>query len=127
MPVEVMVNDKVPTSEIFQTAQRAEQRKAPAKWTNSFDVVVTGHVLDPASTPELRDIPADIERVVVAADDPAKPIYPEVLGSPVTVDVDGVTYNLGIIVGTDEMRHWVVVDLIGPFLAKQGAHLVTTR
>lgn len=125
MPVEIMVNDKVPTSEIFQTAQPAEQRKAPAKWTNSLGVVVTGHVLDRASTPELKDIPASIERVVVAADDPAKPIYEAVLGSPVTVDVDGVTHNLGIIIGTDETRHWVVVDLIGPFLAQQGAHLVT--
>lgn len=127
MPVEVMVNNKVPTREIFQTAQPAQQRKAPAKWTNSFGAVVTGHVLDPASTPELRDIPAGIERVVVAADDLAKPIYPEVLGSPVTVDMDSVTYNFGIIVSTDETRHWVVVDLISPFLAAQGARLVTTR
>jgi hypothetical protein len=126
MPVEILVNNKVPTSEILQTAQSAEQRKATATWTNSFGAVVTGHVLDPASTPELRDIPANVQRVVVAADDPTKPTYPEVLGSPVTVDIDRSTYNLGIIVSTDETRHWIVVDLISPFLATEGARLATT-
>lgn len=126
MPVEVTVNNKAPTSQMLQTAQPAEQRKAPATWTNSFGAVVTGHVLDPASTPELRDIPANIQRVVVAADDPSNPIYPQVLGSAVTVDVDGGTSNLGVIVSTDETRHWVVVDLISPFLAAQGARLATT-
>lgn len=126
LPVDDIVNNKVPTSEILQTAQPAQQRKAPATWTNSFGAVVTGHVLDPASTPELRDIPANIQRVVIAADDPATPTYPEVLGSPVTVDVDSVTHNLGIIVSIDETRHWVVVDLISPFLTAQGARLGTT-
>jgi hypothetical protein len=126
LPVEVTINDKAPTSEILPTAQPAQQRKAPVAWTNSFAAVVTGHVLDPASTPELRDIPPNIQRVVVAADDPSQPLYPQVLGSPVTVDVDGVTSNLGVIVSTDETRHWIVVDLISPFLAAQGAHLITT-
>jgi hypothetical protein len=125
MPVDVMVNDQTPTSETVQTAEQVEQRKAAAKWTNTFGLVVTGRVLDPASTPELKAIPAGIDRVVVAADDTTKPIYEWVRGSPATVDMDGATHNLGIIVGTDEARHWVVVDLIGPFLAKHGAHLFT--
>jgi hypothetical protein len=125
LPVDVIVNDQTPTSETVQTAEQVEQRKATAKWTNTFGLVVTGRVLDPASTPELKDIPAGIERVVVAADDPTKPIYEWVRGSPVTVDMDGVTHNLGIIVGADEAKRWVVVDLIRPFLAKQGAHLLT--
>ncbi|WP_375488483.1 hypothetical protein [uncultured Mycobacterium sp.] len=126
LPVEVTVNNAVPAREILQTAQPAEQRKAPATWINSFGAVVTGHVLDPASTPELRDMPANVERVVVVADDPSAPIYPEVMGSPVTVEMDSVTYNLGIIVSTDETRRWVVVDLIKPFLAAHGARLITT-
>jgi hypothetical protein len=127
MPVDVMVNDKMPTSEISQSARPVEQHNAPAMWTNSLGLVVTGHVLKPASTPELKDIPAGIERVVVAADDTTKPVDQWVRGSPVTVTVDGVTYNLGIIVGADETRHWVVVDLIGPFLAERSARLVTMR
>jgi hypothetical protein len=127
MPVDIVVNDKAPTSQTVQTAALAEQRNAPAMWTNSLGLVVTGRVLNPASTPELNDIPAGIERVVVAADDATKPIDQWVRGSPVTVNVDGVTSNLGIIVGADEARHWVVVDLIGPFLAKQDARLVTVK
>jgi hypothetical protein len=127
LPVGTMVNGADPSSQLVQTAQQAEQRQAAAKWTNSFGVVVSGRVLDPAATPELQDLPAGIERVVVAADDPAQPVYPEVLGSAVTADVDGGTANLGTIVGTDETRHWVVVDLIAPFLAQRGAQLLTTR
>jgi hypothetical protein len=126
LPVDIVVNDKAPSSEILQTAQPAEQNKASATWTNSFGAIVTGHVLDPASTPELRDIPGNIQRVVIAADDATQPTYPQVLGSPVTAEVDGSTYNLGIIVDVDEKRRWVVVDLIGPFLAAHGAHLATT-
>lgn len=125
IPVDFMVNDKMPTMEIAKTAQAVEQRQAPATWTNSYGLVVTGHVLDRASTPELKNIPAGIERVVVAADDTTKPIDQWQLGSPVTIDVDGVTYNLGIITGTDDARRWVVVDLIGPFLTEQDAHVVT--
>lgn len=127
LPVEVTVNGKPPASTLVQSVQPAEQGKAPVTWTNSFGEVVTGHVLDPAATPEIRDIPSNIERVVVAADDPSKPIVAEVLGSPVTVDLDGTISNLGIITGTDAARHWVVVDLIGTFLAAQGAHLAITR
>lgn len=125
LPVETTVNGTPPTGQLVQTAQQAEQRTAAAKWTNSFGAVVSGRVLDPAATPQLRDLPAGIERVVVAADDPAQPVYPDVLGSAVTVDVDGGTANLGTVVGTDETRHWVVVDLIAPFLAQHNAQLVT--
>jgi len=127
MPVDITVNNKAPTAEMLQTALTAEQRKAPATWTNSFGAVVTGHVLDPASTLELRDIPAAVQRVVIATDDPSLPIYPEVLGSPVTVDLDSGTSNLGVIVGTDQTRHWIVVDLISSFLAAQSARLITTN
>jgi hypothetical protein len=127
LPVEVTVNDQAPTSQVLQTAQSAEQRTARATWTNSFAAVVSGHVLDPASTPELRSVPNTLQRVVIAADDTSQPIYPQVLGSPVTVDLDGTISNLGIITGTDAARHWVIVDLIGSFLAAQGAHLATTR
>ncbi|OBJ81375.1 hypothetical protein [Mycobacterium sp. 1245852.3] len=126
LPVEVTVNNKTPTGQVLQTTQPAEQRQAPATWTNSFGAIATGHVLDPASTPELSNIPANIERVVVAADDPSQPIYPQVLGSPVTAEMDGTISNLGIIVGTDKARHWVVVDLIGPFLTAHNARLNVT-
>jgi hypothetical protein len=86
---------------------------------------VTGHVLDPVSTSELKDLPAGIARAVVAADDMNKPIERWVLGSPVTVDLEGATYKLGVITGVDETRHWVVVDLINPFLAQQNARMIT--
>jgi hypothetical protein len=127
LPVEVTVNNQAPTSQVLQTAQSAEQHTAHATWTNSFAAVVSGHVLDPVSTPELRSIPNTLQRVVIAADDASQPIYPQVLGSPVTVDLDGTISNLGIITGTDAARHWVVVDLIGTFLAAQGARLATTH
>ncbi|QUR69725.1 hypothetical protein F6B93_10375 [Mycobacterium spongiae] len=87
---------------------------------------MTGRVLDPSSTPELKNLPDGIARVVVAADDTNKPIEAWVLGSPVTVDHEGAIYNLGVITGVDPSRHWVVVDLIDPFLAQQDARLITT-
>ncbi|WP_343571931.1 hypothetical protein [Mycobacterium sp.] len=127
LPVEVTVNGKPPASTLVQSVQPVEQGKAPVTWTNSFGEVVTGHVLDPAATPEIRDIPSNIERVVVAADDPSKPIAAEVLGSPVTVDLNGITSNLGVVVGIDKDRHWVVVDLVDSFLTTHGAHLIVTR
>lgn len=127
LPVEVTINNQEPTAQVLQTAQPAEQHTARATWTNSFAAVVHGHVLDPATTPELHDIPTTLERVVIAADDASQQIYPQALGSPVTVDLDGTISNLGIITAIDAARHWVVVDLIGPFLAARGGHLVTTR
>lgn len=126
VPVDLKINDRPPTGATVQAVQPVEQRKAPAKWSNVDGVVVTGHVLDPVSTPELKDLPAGIARVVVAADDTNKPIEQWVLGSPVTVDLDGATYNLGVITGLDEARHWVVVDLINPFLAQQNVRMITT-
>jgi hypothetical protein len=94
VPVDLKINDQTPTGATVQAVQPAEQRKASAKWSN-VDGVVTGHVLDPVSTSELKDLPAGIARVVVAADDMNKPIERWVLGSPVTVDLEGATYNLG--------------------------------
>ncbi|WP_262491190.1 hypothetical protein [Mycobacterium simiae] len=126
VPVDVKVNDQAPTGATVQAVQPVQQRKAPAKWSNVDGVVVTGHVLDPASTPELKDLPAGVARVVVAADDAAKPIEQWVLGSPVTVDLDGTIYNLGVITAVDEARHWIVVDLINPLLVQQDARLITT-
>ena len=126
-PVGVMINEQVPPTGIVQNPELAQQSNAPAKWRSDFGNVVTGHVLDPASTPELRDIPAGVARVVVAADDAASPIDQWVCGSPVTVDLDGVTENLGVITAVDETRHWVVVDLMNPVIADQHARLVTTR
>ena len=120
------INDQTPTDATVQAVQPAEQRKASAKWSNVDGVVVTGHVLDPVATRELKDLPAGIARVVVAADDTDKPIEQWVLGSPVTVDLEDAIYNLGVIVGVDETRHWVVVDLISPLLAQQNARLITT-
>lgn len=126
VPVDLKINDQKPTSATVRTVEPAEQHKAPAKWSNVDGVVVTGHVLDPASTPELKSLPDGIARVVVAADDTNTPIERWVLGSPVTVDLDGEIYNLGVITGVDETRHWVVVDLINQFLAQQNARLITT-
>ncbi len=126
VPVGLKINGQTPTSAVVQAVQPAEQRTASAKWSNVDGVVVAGHVLDPASTPELKDLPAGIARVVVAADDSDKPIERWVLGSPVTVDLEDTTYNLGVITGVDETRHWVVVDLISPLLAQQSARLITT-
>jgi hypothetical protein len=125
LPVDVTINDRPPTGEIAQTAKSVEEGAAHATWTNSLGRVVTGHVLDPSSTPELKDIPAGIERVVVATDGATTAIDQSDRGSPVTAEVGGVTSNLGIIIETDAARHWLVVDLIGPFLAKQRARIVT--
>lgn len=127
VPVDIKVNDQMPTGATVQAVQPVEQRKAPARWSNVDGVVVTGHVLDPASTPDLKDLPAGVARVVVAADDTTKPIEQWVLGSPVTVDLDGTIYNLGVITGVDETRHWIVVDLINPLLVQQDARLITAR
>ncbi|ORW89111.1 hypothetical protein [Mycobacterium szulgai] len=126
MPVGFMVNDQQPTNEITQSARPVEQLKAAAQWSNAFGVVTTGRVLDPASTPELKDIPSSVSRAVVAADDKTQPIEEWVRGSPVTVEINGATYNLGIITSIDESRHWIVVDLLAPMLADQGARLITT-
>lgn len=86
VPVDLKVNDQTPTGAIVQAAQPIEQRKASATWSNVDGVVVTGHVLDSASTPELKDLPAGIARVVVAADETTKPINPgcSALRSPLT-------------------------------------------
>ncbi|EPQ77353.1 hypothetical protein MMMB2_2015 [Mycobacterium marinum MB2] len=86
---------------------------------------MTGRVLDPAETPELKNLPTGIARVVLAADDANKPIEQWVLGSPVTVEIDNAIYNLGVIVGVDETRHWVVVDFINPLLTQLDARLIT--
>lgn len=126
IPVDVKINDQMPTGATVQATQPVEQRKAPAKWSNVDGVVVTGHVLDPASTPELKNLPAGVARVVVAADDAAKPIEQWVFGSPVTVDLGGAVYNLGVITAVDETRRWIVVDLINPLLVQQDARLITT-
>ncbi|WP_421844983.1 hypothetical protein [Mycobacterium sp.] len=114
-----------PTSAIVQATQPITQRGAAAKWSNVDGVVVTGHVLNPLVTPELKNLPDGVARVVVAADETDRPIKRWALGSPVTVRLDGAIYNLGVIVGVDEARHWVVVDLINPFLAQQKARLIT--
>jgi hypothetical protein len=126
LPVDLKINDQTPTAATVQAVQPVEQRKAPAKWSNVDGVVVTGHVLDPVSTPELADLPVGIAGVVVAADDTNNPIERWVLGSPATVDLDDAIYNLGVITGVDETRHWIVVDLINPLLAQQNARLITT-
>lgn len=126
LPVDLEINDQTPTGATVQVVQPVQQRKAPAQWSNVDGVVVTGHVLDPVSTPELANLPAGIARVVVAADDTDKPLEKWVLGSPVTVNLDDAIYNLGVITGVDETRHWVVVDLINRFLVHHNARLITT-
>lgn len=125
VPLDLKINDQAPTSAIVQATQPITQRGAAAKWSNVDGVVVTGHVLNPLVTPELKNLPDGVARVVVAADETDRPIQRWVLGSPVTVRLDGAIYNLGVIVGVDEAKHWVVVDLINPFLAQQKARLIT--
>jgi hypothetical protein len=127
LPVDAIINDQPSTAQVVQTADAVENSWAPVAWTGLDGRVAAGHVLDPAATPELRDLPAGSERVVVAADDMETPIGEQLAGAPVTAQVDGSTQNLGIITGIDETRHWVVVDLIGPFLARQNAALVLGR
>lgn len=124
LPVDATINDEPSTAQVVQTADAVENSRALAAWTGLDGRVAVGHVLDPAATPEVRDLPAGSERVVVAADDMATPIGEQLVGAPVTAQVEGSTQNLGIITGIDETRHWVVVDLIGPFLARQNATLV---
>lgn len=126
LPIAVTVNDKPPTAETVQRVEAVQDGWVPAAWTGLDGLVDTGRVLDPAATPELRGIPAGVGRVVVA---PAMttPIGERLIGAPVTVEIGGSTQNLGIITGIDEVRHWVVVDLIGPFLARQNAELVVDR
>jgi hypothetical protein len=127
LAVDVAINDEPPAPDVIQTAVAVQDGRAPAAWTTLDGLVVTGQVLDPAATPELRDLPAGSERVVVAADDMETPIGEQLVGAPVTAQVDGSTQNLGIITGIDETRHWVVVDLIGSFLLRQNAELVLDR
>lgn len=127
LAVDVAINDEPPAPDVIQTTVAVQDGRAPAAWTTLDGLVVTGQVLDPAATPELRDLPAGSERVVVAADDMETPIGEQLVGAPVTAQVDGSTQNLGIITGIDETRHWVVVDLIGSFLLRQNAELVLDR
>lgn len=127
LPIDATINDEPSTAQAVQTADAVENSRAFAAWPGLDGRVAAGHVLDPAATPELRDLPARGERVVVAADDMATPLGEQLVGAPVTAQVDGSTQNLGIITGIDETRHWVVVDLIGPFLARQNATLVVDR
>lgn len=127
LPVDLVVNEQAQTDQTVEVAAAVEQRSAPVKWTDNFGRAAAGRVLNPASTPELANIPSAVSRVVVATAATDEPISQWVLGSPVTLEMNGTTYNLGIITGVDEERHWIVVDLIGPFLAQQGAHLTTSR
>ena len=126
LPVDLVVDGRAPTDQTVEDATAVERGSAPVKWTDNFGHAAAGRVLNPASTPELANIPSAVSRVVVAADATDEPISPWVLGSPVTVELDETTYNLGIITGVDEERHWIVVDLIGPFLAQHGAHLIAS-
>jgi len=126
LPVATTVRERPVATRTVRRADEVEHRGATATWTNSFGTTVTGHILDPATTPELATVPAVVQRVVIAADDPTAdppPGYTLVLGSPVTVEIDGVTANLGMVTGTDPDRHWVVVDLLGPMLTERGLTL----
>lgn len=127
LPVDVTVNGKPPTAATIQTADVVQRNRARAAWTDLDGRVVGGRVVDPAVTAELRDIPAGIDRVVVAADDTDTAGDAKIIGAPVTAEVDGSTANLGIITGVDTARRWVVVDLIGPFLTRQGAALIADK
>ncbi|WP_234808257.1 hypothetical protein [Mycolicibacter kumamotonensis] len=127
LPVDATINEEPPTAQVVQTADAVENSRALVAWAGLDGRVAAGHVLDPAATPELRGLPTGSERVVVAADDIATPIGEQLVGAAVTAQVDGSTQNLGIITGIDETRHWLIVDLIGPFLARQNAALVLDR
>ncbi|QZA09858.1 hypothetical protein K3U94_00290 [Mycolicibacter heraklionensis] len=127
LPVDGIVNGKQPTAETIQTVDVLQHNRPRAMWTDLDGRVVEGHVIDPVKTAEVRAIPAGIERVVVAADDVNAAMDAKIIGAPVTADVDGSTVNLGIITGVDDARHWVVVDLIGPFLALHDAVLVVEK
>ncbi|WP_236734206.1 hypothetical protein [Mycolicibacter kumamotonensis] len=127
LPVDATINEEPPTAQVVQTADAVENSRALVAWAGLDGRVAAGHVLDPAATPELRGLPTGSERVVVAADDIATPIGEQLVGAAVTAQVDGSTQNLGIITGIDETRHWLIVDLVGPFLARQNAALVLDR
>lgn len=127
LPVDGAVNGKPPTAETIETVDVVQHSRSRAAWTDLDGRVVGGHVVDPAVTAEVRNIPAGIDRVVVAADDANIAIDAKIIGAPVTAEVDGSTANLGIITGVDVARHWVVVDLIGPFLTRQNAVLVVEQ
>lgn len=124
LPVDGAVNGKPPIAETIQTADVVQHSRSRAAWTGLDGGVVGGHVVDPAVTAEVRDIPAGIDRVVVAVDDVKAAIDGKIIGAPVTAEVNGSIANLGIITGIDEARHWVVVDLIGPFLTRQSASVI---
>ncbi|WP_409427844.1 hypothetical protein [Mycobacterium sp. SMC-11] len=124
LPVDGTVNGRPPTADTVETIDVVQHNRARAAWTDLDGGVVGGHVVDPAVTAEVRDIPAGIDRVVVAVDNVKAAIDAKIIGAPVTADVDGSIANLGIITGIDVARHWVVVDLIGPFLTRQGAALI---
>ncbi len=126
LPVATTVRGRPVPARDVQHPDEVFHRDATATWTSFSGTTVTGHILDPATTPELATMPATVQRVVVAADDPdadPPPVYTLILGSPVTVEIDGVTANLGVVTGTDPDRHWVVVDLLGPVLAERGLTL----
>ncbi|WP_409435908.1 hypothetical protein [Mycobacterium sp. SMC-14] len=124
LPVDGTVNGRPPAADTIETIDAVQHNRAHAAWTDLDGRVIEGHVVDPAVTMELRDVPAGIDRVVVAADDANAGIDARIIGAPVTAEVDGSTGNLGIITGIDVARHWVVVDLIGPFLRRQNAALI---
>ncbi|MFL0278222.1 hypothetical protein [Mycobacterium sp. SMC-19] len=115
LPVNGTVNGRPPTADTIETIDAVQHNRARAAWTDLDGRVVEGHVVD---------VPAGIDRVVVAADDANAGIDAKIIGSPVTAEVDGSTSNLGIITGIDVARHWVVVDLIGSFLRRQNAALI---
>ncbi|ACC41989.1 hypothetical protein MMAR_3573 [Mycobacterium marinum M] len=125
LPVGAEINNQTTTGATVQELVPARLSRASATWSNVDGDIVTGRVLDPVETPELKNLPTGIARVVLAADNANKPIEQWVLGSPVTVDIDNAIYNLGVIVGVDETRHWVVVDLINPLLTQLDARLIT--
>lgn len=115
LPVDGTVNGRPPAADTIETVDAVQHNRARAAWTDLDGRVVEGHVVD---------VPAGIDRVVVAADDANAGLDARIIGSPVTAEVDGSTGNLGIITGIDVARHWVVVDLIGPFLTQQNAALI---
>ncbi|MGV0627684.1 hypothetical protein [Mycolicibacter minnesotensis] len=127
LPIDVAVNGRHPTAATVPNAAAVQTGRTRATWSGLGGTVATGRVLEVAATPELRDIPAGIERVVVAADDTNTPLTAWIIGAPVTVEPRGSTENLGIITGIDDQRHWIVVDLIAPFLARHNADLFMGR
>ncbi len=128
LPVATTVHDHPVSTHTVHDAGEVRRSGATATWTSASGTTVTGHILDPATTPELATLPATVERVVVAADDltaDPPPVYNLLLGSPVTVEIDGDTANLGVVTGVDPNRHWVVVDLPAPVLTERGLTLAS--